>query len=109
MAVKLGSYLWEHPKGAFQVFLRPNNVFFCPSFPAQASWQCLAENTLQIDWKKFGLYNFQAISEGLYDGSLVSDTNAWRKMKFVRDFNDVERLLLVCRCLVSVVSLSLQK
>ena len=94
MAVKVGCYLWEHPKGSFQVFLRPNNVFFCPSFPAQASWRSEAENLL-VDWKKYGTYHFKASGESSFDGSLVNDVNAWRKLKFARHFNDSELLLLV--------------
>jgi hypothetical protein len=56
-----GVYTWTYSGGSFPIEFRSDGNFFCKSYPALAKWE-LRENTLQIDWKKYGKYELQVNS-----------------------------------------------
>ncbi len=92
----IGVYTWEHPGGSFEVVLRPNTVFYCPSYPANAKWFDIGDK-VEIDWRNYGAYILNKCeAENEFEGSVVGNPSKWRKMKFLRPFNELETTLLVC-------------
>ena len=88
-----GHYLWTYSAGSFSVDLRPSGVFYCPKFPAQATFGVDASNTLQVDWKNFGKYTLASAEGGKWEGSKLGEPSNWRKMEFVSAFTAEEQLL----------------
>ena len=92
-----GVYKWEYASGAFDVALRPNAVFHCPQYSSSSTWS-LDNNKLSINWKNYGSYELiksKDESSIVFDGSVKDQPTKWRKMTFIRPFNDVESLFLV--------------
>ena len=74
--------------------LRPNGVFFCPSFQQESTW-AVNDAKLHVDWKKYGTYEFMPKgAAGLWEGSAVGNAENWRKMTFLRPFSDAEALVM---------------
>jgi hypothetical protein len=92
-----GIYSWTYGGGQFTVCLRPSGVFYCSEYPAVATWEGITDEgdqKLLINWKNFGKYELKVISEGVLEGYQVGKPNNWRKMQFLRPFNDVETLMI---------------
>lgn len=87
-----GVYSWEYANGRFDVALRPNSVFYCPKYPAGASWS-FVDGALCIDWKNYGKYELMKTETG-FEGSAVGKPANWRKMTYSRPFTDIETLLM---------------
>ena len=100
LTVAVGHYSFEWKGGAFEVEFRPDGVFWCKKFPAEASY-AIEGDVLKIDWGKFGKYVLRsaggnpgeppAVLAGGVDGSTNPDD--WRKATFVRSFTPQEALL----------------
>ena len=88
-----GHYTWTHPSGSFPVCLRPNGVFFCPSFQQESTWSVSDANKLHVDWKKYGQYEFAPNGDGL-EGSAVGSPEKWRRMTFLRPFSEAEAVVM---------------
>lgn len=93
---RLGLYRWSYQGGDFNVAFRPQGIFFCQKFPADAEWRVTPDSsTLQVDWKKFGVYEFPIASGGdSYEGSAARSPENWRKIDFIREFTYAEKVLL---------------
>eukprot|EP01039_Chlorochromonas_danica_P020094 gene20094-24462_t len=90
----LGVYRWTFKNGAFNVCFRPQGVFFCSQYPANASWTVTAD-ALVVDWKKDGTYEFPLKADlTTLDGYTTGKPENWRKLEFIREFTAGERLLL---------------
>jgi hypothetical protein len=69
-------------------------VFFCGKYPSNASWTVNAD-TLLIDWKNYGTYEFPLKEDNSsLDGYASGKPENWRNLEYLRDFNDGEKLLL---------------
>lgn len=93
MACQFGIYEWSYAGGAFLVQLRPNGTFYCEKYQAQSYWQ-VVENKIYVDWKNYGQYEFVITNPSLIEGCVRGDASKWRKMRFVRGFNDLETALI---------------
>lgn len=91
-----GIYEFGHPGGAFEVHCRPHGKFFAPKFQAKSAW-LLHEGKLQVDFGKFGQYEFVQQEPGAWKGGAVGNPENWRTMKFVRPFSAAEIKLLGSR------------
>jgi hypothetical protein len=92
-----GEYSWTYGGGQFAVCLRPSGVFYCSEYPAVATWEAITDEGVQkllINWKNFGKYELKVTAEGVLEGWQVGKPNNWRKMQFLRPFNDVETLMM---------------
>jgi hypothetical protein len=94
MSFRLGLYRWTYKSGQFNVFFRPNGVFFCSKFPGEAGWHITPEN-LVVNWNNYGTYEFP-IKEDMtnLDGYASGKPENWRKIEYLRDFTYGEKLLL---------------
>ena len=96
LTVEIGCYSFEWKGGTFDVEFRPDGVFWCKKFPAEASY-AVEGDTVKVDWGKFGKYELRA--DGGNPKSLVgavagsSNPDDWRKANFVRAFTPQEALL----------------
>lgn len=93
-----GIYTWAYGGGSFPVCLRQSGVFYCAQYSSAAKWN-LATNPdhsskLSIDWKNYGQYELKQVGEGQFEGSQTGKPNNWRKMAFLRPFNDHEMLMM---------------
>lgn len=83
--------------GTFPICLRPAGYFFCPRFQAQARWE-LEDGKLNIDWGKFGKYEFEVKDPRCIHGNLVpkneDDETNWRKAVKTRDLSPEEIAIL---------------
>jgi len=89
----VGVYEWAYAGGSFTVALRPNGTFYCEKYSAQATWN-VVDSKLQIDWKNYGQYEFSTSDSGAFEGSARGDSANWRKMTFLRAFNEIEMAIL---------------
>jgi hypothetical protein len=93
-----GVYRWLYKSGQFEVAFRPQGVFYCSKYPGEASWEVdAASSNLLVNWKSYGTYEFplsSVSSSGSVDGFVQGNSSNWRKLEFLRDFNQTERLLL---------------
>jgi hypothetical protein len=92
-----GIYRWLYKSGQFEVAFRPQGVFYCSKYPGEASWQIDHGNKLLVNWKSYGVYEFSLSSStpsASIDGFAQGTPSNWRKLEFLRDFNQTERLLL---------------
>lgn len=87
-----GHYSWSYAGGAFPVALRSNGVFYCSSFPAAATWVSTGDG-VNVDWKKFGKYTFTN-EDGEMVGGQADNLSNWRKMQFIKDFTESEKLVM---------------
>lgn len=73
---------------------RPQGVFYCPKYPAKATWH-LHDGKLLVNWGKFGNFEFP-LTDNLdnLDGWAANSQTNWRKLAYKRDFNPTERALL---------------
>ncbi len=94
MSLSLGFYRWTYAGGEFLVSFRPNGVFHCSKFPASATW-VVNGNSLIVDWKKYGVYEFtfSGNSASLQGHARGAPAN-WRKIDYIREFNATERALI---------------
>ena len=96
LTVEIGCYSFEWKGGTFDVEFRPDGVFWCKKFPAEASY-AVEGDVVKVDWGKFGKYELRA--DGGNPKSLVgavagsSNPDDWRKANFVRAFTPQEALL----------------
>lgn len=90
---RFGVYAWSYAGGAFDVVFRPSGVFYCPKYPAKAAWR-VVEGKLQVEWGKFGNYEFGVAPGDVLDGHALGQPTNWRKITYLRDFNATERALL---------------
>jgi len=96
LTVETGCYSFEWKGGMFDVEFRPDGVFWCKKFPAEASY-AVEGDVVKVDWGKFGKYELRA--DGGNPKSLVgavagsSNPDDWRKANFVRAFTPQEALL----------------
>merc|ERR1712100_16962 len=72
-------------------------LFFCPKFQAPARWS-MTDNKVEVDWKKCGQYEFvfDPATKSM-EGNQIPKSDAannWRKLKFLRDLSDVEKVLI---------------
>jgi hypothetical protein len=77
-------FQWE--KGSFEVeFICDSiNHFVCKQFPAHSHWS-LNENTLDIDWGKYGKYELvMDPASKTMTGFVKNNPSSWRKAKFLR-------------------------
>ncbi len=94
MSVKFGVYEWTYSSGKFIVALRPNGTFYCEKYSAQATWT-VTDSKLYVDWKNYGQYDFTLTAAvDTIDGHVHGDASKWRKMTFLRDFNETESAIL---------------
>ena len=88
IAKLIGVYHFEHPGGAFEIHLRPKQVFFSPKFQARAKWVCTESGELTIEWGKYGNYRLaiQDPTTRSFVGSAEGKPEAWRKVCADLDF-----------------------
>ena len=83
--LNFGYYEWIYAGGKFQVILRPNNVFYCDIYQANAKWQLdPTSNKLIIDWKNYGIYEFDVQNASELTGNAIGNPVNWRKMRFIK-------------------------
>ena len=88
-----GYYNFSWSGGTFDVQLRDGGVFWCPAFPAQATWAYSPETTtLEIDWGKYGQYVLRVQGDELVGGVRGNEAD-WRKASFKRAFTPTEALV----------------
>ena len=80
-----GVYDFTHPRGSFEVHLRPGGRFFAPMFPAKTLWMCTAGPTgqLLIQWAQYGQYALSMDASSpipSFTGSVVGRSEDWRKV-----------------------------
>jgi hypothetical protein len=83
-----GGSVWnfEWEKGSFEVeFLCDSiNHFVCKQFPAHSHWS-LNDNTVDIDWGKYGKYELVINPQtGTMSGFVKNNPSSWRKAQFLR-------------------------
>ena len=91
-----GKWFWFiHEGGQFPVSFRPFGVLHCPDFPSSSSYAYAVDPTSQgivvrINFGKYGEYELRSSnSSGLhFQGGLVQSPDKWRRMEFIRDFNE---------------------
>lgn len=88
-----GVYELSYAGGSFSVALRPNGTFYCAQYAAQATWQ-VVDSKLSVDWKNYGQYEFVVGNSTIFEGSVKGDASKWRKLTFIRAFNETESALL---------------
>ena len=59
LTVETGCYSFEWKGGTFDVEFRPDGVFWCKKFPAEASY-AVEGDVVKVDWGKFGKYELRA-------------------------------------------------
>ena len=92
-ALPTGIYNFAWSGGTFEVQLRARNIFWCPQFPAAATWAFSAETqTLEIDWGKYGQYVLKVQGSELVGGVRGNESD-WRKASFKRAFTPQEELV----------------
>lgn len=77
-------FIWE--KGSFEVeFICDSiNHFVCKQFPAHSHW-ALNENTVDIDWGKYGKFEMTLDNATkTMTGFVKNNPSSWRKAKFIR-------------------------
>ena len=84
--------MWTYAGGSFGVDLRPSGVFYCPKFPAQATFN-FDGSALQVDWANYGKYSFSAVDGARWDGCKLGEPQNWRKMAFMGPFTPEEQVL----------------
>lgn len=89
-------YTLEWSGGSFEVCFRPGGTFFCPKFQCPSRWE-MKDDTVTVDWKKFGQYEFKfdAASRSM-DGNLIPKSDAannWRKANFLKELSAEEKML----------------
>mmetsp|Transcript_24218 Transcript_24218/g.33148 ORF Transcript_24218/g.33148 Transcript_24218/m.33148 type:complete len:212 (-) Transcript_24218:338-973(-) len=85
-----------HEGGTFEICLRPGGYFYCPSFQANGKWYQTGSSTLEIDWKKYGVYEFVVTDAVLRElsGSVKGAPNNWRRLAAKRPLSPAEAKLL---------------
>jgi len=77
---------WEWEKGTFEVefICDAINHFVCKQFPAHSHWS-LNDNTIDVDWGKYGKYELVIDpSTKTMTGFVKNNNLSWRKAKFIR-------------------------
>ena len=96
--VNPGVYSWSHAGGSFPVCLRPSGVFYCAQYASAAKWDLQSgpneSKKVSIDWKNYGHYELNVVGDGLLEGSQKGKLNNWRRMTFIRAFNEHEVLMM---------------
>lgn len=90
-----GKWFWFiHEGGQFPVCFRPYGVFYSPDYTAASSYTCILDAAqgmvVQINFGKYGQYELRSVSPSgnHFEGSLVHQPEKWRRLEFIRDFND---------------------
>ena len=90
----VGYYSFHWRGGTFDVQLRNGGEFWCPIFPALATWSfSTSTSTLEIDWGKYGNYVLRKQGEEFVGGVRGDEELHWRRMCFKRSFTPQELLL----------------
>eukprot|EP00747_Dinoflagellata_sp_TGD_P163562 gnl/TRDRNA2_/TRDRNA2_182344_c0_seq1.p1 gnl/TRDRNA2_/TRDRNA2_182344_c0~~gnl/TRDRNA2_/TRDRNA2_182344_c0_seq1.p1 ORF type:complete len:229 (+),score=48.21 gnl/TRDRNA2_/TRDRNA2_182344_c0_seq1:71-688(+) len=91
-----GWYSLKWAGGEFEVCFRPATHFFCPKFQAASRWS-IEDDTVKLDWGKFGKYEFKVADDLSMDGFCVGvedPDKKWRKATRLRDLSAVEKALI---------------
>lgn len=93
---RAGVYNWAYKSGQFKVAFRPSGIFHCSKYPGQATWSVDSSNLLTVNWKNYGVYEFQLTSPGAttVEGGVQGNLSNWRRLEFLREFTPTERALL---------------
>jgi hypothetical protein len=93
MSLKFGYYVWSYGGGKFEVSLRPNGIFFCELYKANAKFT-VENSILTIDWKNYGIYEFQLTNnQDVIEGSTKGNPSNWRKLEYLKEFSLTEKVL----------------
>ena len=85
-----GGSVWslEWEKGSFEVEFRVDglNHFVCSNFPAHSHWKLNDDGLLELDWGKYGKYEFHICDAAArtMSGSVKDEHAKWRKATFLR-------------------------
>jgi hypothetical protein len=61
------------------------NHFVCPDFPAHSHWKMTSEDSLEINWGKYGEYELTFDpATGSWTGNKKGAPSNWRKASFMR-------------------------
>lgn len=88
-----GVYKWLYAGGSFTVCLRPSGVFYCKEYSSSAQW-VVSPSGISIDWKNYGQYELNIVGSGQLEGSIKGKPASWRKMSFLRPFDECENLMM---------------
>ena len=97
LASFVGVYHFEHPGGAFEVHLRPDEKFFAPQFQAKATYAFDASGkVMTVEWGKYGVYVLELtdLATKSFSGSAKDKPESWRKMSIKRPFSMAEAKLM---------------
>ncbi len=65
--VRQGYYSFEHPKGAFNVYVLPSGVFRSEDYVTNSKWE-IVDGRLMVDFGKFGVYSFDVSNPNEFVG-----------------------------------------